>query len=96
MVVNSVFDLFVSFVFFVDKAFSPCDCPGTLSQHGCHLHIAISDRQGRVSGGHLMDGSHIYTTAEVLLGIIPDMIFKRAHDASTGYRELEIEDHRLE
>lgn len=64
---------------------------GTVSQHGCHLHIAVSDGQGRVSGGHLMPGSQIYTTAEVVLGIIPDVIFKREHDNQTGYKELKIE-----
>ncbi|HEY8099859.1 MAG TPA: PPC domain-containing DNA-binding protein [Burkholderiaceae bacterium] len=65
---------------------------GTLSQYGCHLHIAVSDGQGRVSGGHLMPGSPVYTTAEVVLGIIPEVIFKREHDSQTGYKELKIED----
>ena len=64
---------------------------GTLSRHGCHLHISVSDEQGRVFGGHLMDGAHIYTTAEVLLGIIPDIIFRREYDAATGYKELNIQ-----
>jgi predicted DNA-binding protein with PD1-like motif len=63
---------------------------GTASQHGCHLHIAVSDGQGQVLGGHLMPGSLIYTTAEVVIGIIPDMIFRREIDASTGYKELKI------
>jgi predicted DNA-binding protein with PD1-like motif len=67
---------------------------GTVSQHGCHLHIAVSDGQGSVSGGHLMPGSLIYTTAEVVLGMIPDVIFKREHDQQTGYKELKIEDNR--
>lgn len=65
---------------------------GTVSQHGCHLHIAVSDGQGRVSGGHLMPGARIYTTAEIVLGIIPGLIFKREHDSQTGYKELKIED----
>ena len=64
---------------------------GTLSQHGCHLHIAASDGQGHVTGGHLMDGSQIYTTAEIVLGIIPDTVFTREKDALTGYKELKIE-----
>lgn len=64
---------------------------GTVSQHGCHLHIAVSDGQGRTSGGHLMPGSHIYTTAEIVLGILPGVIFKREHDDRTGYKELKIE-----
>jgi predicted DNA-binding protein with PD1-like motif len=65
---------------------------GTASQHGCHLHISVSDGGGQVFGGHLMPGSLIYTTAEIVLGIIPNVVFKRELDESTGYRELKIED----
>ncbi|MEO0433072.1 MAG: PPC domain-containing DNA-binding protein [Cyanobacteria bacterium J06656_5] len=63
---------------------------GTLSQYGVHLHIAVSDSEGQVIGGHLMDGSTIYTTAEIVLGIVPNTIFKREIDPLTGYRELTI------
>ena len=63
---------------------------GTLSQHGAHLHIAISDSEGQVIGGHLMDGSQIYTTGEIVIGIAPNAIFKREFDPSTGYKELTI------
>ena len=28
---------------------------GTLSQHGVHLHIAVSDGEGQVIGGHLIE-----------------------------------------
>ena len=63
---------------------------GTLSQYGVHLHIAVSDSEGQVIGGHLMDGSNIYTTAEIILGIVPNAIFKREIDPLTGYRELTI------
>ncbi|MEM9220056.1 MAG: PPC domain-containing DNA-binding protein [Cyanobacteria bacterium P01_F01_bin.150] len=61
---------------------------GTLSQYGVHLHIAVSDSEGLVIGGHLMDGSHIRTTAEIVLRIVPNTIFKRKMDPLTGYREL--------
>jgi len=64
---------------------------GTLSQHGVHLHIAVSDSEGQVIGGHLMDGSKIYTTAEIVVGIVPNTIFKREIDPLTGYRELTID-----
>jgi predicted DNA-binding protein with PD1-like motif len=63
---------------------------GTLSQYGVHLHIAVSDSEGQVIGGHLMDGSHIYTTAEIVIGIVPNTIFKREIDPLTGYKELTI------
>ncbi len=63
---------------------------GTLSRHGAHLHVAVSDDHGKVIGGHLMAGSLIYTTAEIVLRKIPDVIFKREFDATTGHRELAI------
>ncbi|MDJ0691442.1 MAG: DNA-binding protein [Xenococcaceae cyanobacterium MO_188.B32] len=65
---------------------------GTLSRHGVHLHIAVSDDEGQVIGGHLMDGSQIYTTGEIVLGVVPNVIFKREFDPNTGYRELKIVD----
>lgn len=63
---------------------------GTLSRHGSHYHIALADGNGRTVGGHLLDGCHIYTTAEIVLGILPGVRFLRLPDAATGYDELTI------
>ena len=63
---------------------------GTLSQYGAHLHMAVSDNEGQVTGGHLMDNSLIYTTAEIVLGTVPNTVFKRETDPLTGYKELTI------
>lgn len=63
---------------------------GTLSRHGLHLHIALANDAGQMLGGHLLDGSRIYTTAEVVLGIIPGVQFRREVDPATGYLELAI------
>jgi predicted DNA-binding protein with PD1-like motif len=65
---------------------------GTLSRHGCHLHIAVADGRGRVTGGHLMEGCRIRTTAEIVLGLLPGVGFERIHDPETGHRELHIRD----
>jgi uncharacterized protein len=62
----------------------------TLSRHGAHMHIAIADPDGRTYGAHLLDGSRIYTTAEIVLGILPDVSFGRELDPQTGYPELDI------
>ncbi|HEY7507376.1 MAG TPA: PPC domain-containing DNA-binding protein, partial [Nitrososphaera sp.] len=35
---------------------------GTVSVHGSHLHISISDGDGKTIGGHLEPGCKIYTT----------------------------------
>jgi predicted DNA-binding protein with PD1-like motif len=64
---------------------------GTLSTHGLHLHISLSDRQGKTIGGHLLDGCIIYTTAEIVIGTSEDFIFLRSVDENTGYKELEIQ-----
>ena len=74
----------------IDQALEIISLAGTLSQHGIHLHIAVSDSEGQVIGGHLMDGSTIYTTAEIVMGIVPNSIFKREIDPLTGYKELKI------
>jgi predicted DNA-binding protein with PD1-like motif len=63
---------------------------GTLSLHGIHLHISISDKNGKTIGGHLVEGCIIYTTAEIVIGTSEDFIFMRAVDQNTGYKELEI------
>jgi uncharacterized protein len=64
---------------------------GTLSTDGPHLHISISDETGRTTGGHLLPGSRIYTTAEIVIGELEDMRFTRPLDPETGYDELVVE-----
>jgi uncharacterized protein len=64
---------------------------GAFSIYGSHYHIAIADEAGRTYGGHLMKGSEIYTTAEILLAALPDVRFERAFDPETGFSELDIQ-----
>jgi predicted DNA-binding protein with PD1-like motif len=61
---------------------------GTLSTNGSHLHLAVSDSTGRTIGGHLLDGCIVYTTAEIVLGELPQLEFRRDTDATFGYKEL--------
>ncbi|MEZ5302602.1 MAG: DNA-binding protein [Verrucomicrobiales bacterium] len=61
---------------------------GTLGEGGAHLHLAVADSAGVVSAGHLVDGSRVYTTAEIVLGILPQLAFRRVPDPATGFREL--------
>jgi predicted DNA-binding protein with PD1-like motif len=65
---------------------------GTLSIGGIHLHVALGDRSGNVIGGHLNDGCIIYTTAEIVMGEIPNQVFLRTPDQQTGFLELEIKE----
>jgi predicted DNA-binding protein with PD1-like motif len=63
---------------------------GILSTEGSHLHISLSDSTGATIGGHLLDGCQVYTTAEIVLGIMPNYRFAREHDAASGYKELKV------
>ncbi len=62
---------------------------GTIATNGIHLHLAVADSQGNVTGGHLMTGCPVHTTVEVCI-LCPEMVFKRVSDSETGYRELEV------
>jgi uncharacterized protein len=64
---------------------------GSLSIDGAHLHMAVADATGRVTGGHVAAGCSVRTTAEILLAILPGWAFVRRRDAATGFPELVIE-----
>lgn len=63
---------------------------GTLSPDGLHLHIALSRRDGQCVGGHLVDGCIVHTTAEIVLGELTELAFRRVADPETGYNELSV------
>ena len=63
---------------------------GTIAGDRAHLHISVADKTGAVFGGHLMPGSIVETTAEVVLvNLRPaGIVMTREPDAATGFREL--------
>jgi predicted DNA-binding protein with PD1-like motif len=61
---------------------------GSLGPDGPHLHMSVSDSEGRVYGGHMGAGCVVRTTAEVLVVLLPAHRFGREHDPVTGYKEL--------
>lgn len=62
---------------------------GTLSTHGSHLHISISDGDGLTIGGHFEEGCKIYTTAEIVIAAFDDVVYKRELlENDSGYEEL--------
>ncbi|MDI6723392.1 MAG: DNA-binding protein [Methanobacterium sp.] len=63
---------------------------GTVAENGIHVHIAISDKDGRVTGGHLQKGCMINTTAEICI-METESSLKRVFDPETGYKELVID-----
>eukprot|EP01121_Diplochlamys_sp_Union-15-3_P016106 TRINITY_DN5423_c0_g2_i4.p1 TRINITY_DN5423_c0_g2~~TRINITY_DN5423_c0_g2_i4.p1 ORF type:complete len:139 (-),score=19.77 TRINITY_DN5423_c0_g2_i4:18-434(-) len=61
---------------------------GTLSPQGVHLHMCVSDSTGATYGGHLKPGNILYTTGEVVIGILNDYDFMREHCEKSGWPEL--------
>ncbi|HRD52126.1 MAG TPA: DUF296 domain-containing protein, partial [Flavobacteriales bacterium] len=65
-----------------------CALCGTLSKHGLHVHLAVADGDGRMTGGHMLQGCLVRTTLEVVIQEIGGVRFARRPDARTGYDEL--------
>jgi len=72
----------------LDGRFEIVSLVGAFTGDGGHLHIAVSDKDGRTVGGHLMDGSTVYTTAEIVITELVGLRFTREKDAQTTYDEL--------
>ena len=71
-----------------DEYFEIVSATGTLSIHGSHLHISMSDGEGKTIGGHLVSGCRVYTTAEIVIAVFDDQIYKREFAEDSGYEEL--------
>ena len=63
---------------------------GTLDPARHHLHLAVAAADGRTLGGHLLPGTPVRTTAEVVLLALDDLAFARAPCPLSGYDELTI------
>jgi predicted DNA-binding protein with PD1-like motif len=62
---------------------------GTVALSGSHIHISISDGNGVTIGGHLVTGCKVYTTAEIVLAVFDDVVYKRELlEIDSGYEEL--------
>lgn len=61
---------------------------GTLSEDDVHLHLSVSDEEGKTIGGHLKNGCIVNTTAEICILALDDYKFTREFDENTSYDEL--------
>jgi hypothetical protein len=64
---------------------------GTLCPDGLHVHISLSRRDGQCVGGHLVRGCSVNTTAELVVGELEALEFRRPLDPETGYDELSVQ-----
>ena len=77
----------------LDGHFEIISLEATLSVNGCHFHMAVADSEGLMRGGHLMPGSAVFTTAELVIGEMEGLVFDRETDKESGFRELVIKHH---
>lgn len=61
---------------------------GTISLHGSHIHMSVSESTGKTIGGHLTQGNIVYTTVELVMAVFPEVEFERRPCNVYGYREL--------
>ena len=64
---------------------------GTVSKDGSHIHVSVSDKGGRVLGGHLKEGSTVHTTAEIVILESDKETYIRELDENTGFTELVVQ-----
>ena len=63
---------------------------GTVSEHGCHLHVSFAREDLSAFGGHLRPGCLVNTTAEIVIQELEGFSFTREPDPDTDYDELVI------
>ena len=63
---------------------------GNLGPGRTHLHIALSDANGDVRGGHVKEGCTVHTTVELVLAVEDRLVFEESPDPQTGFGELHI------
>lgn len=73
-----------------DGPFEIVSITGTVSIYGSHLHISVSDGDGKTIGGHFESGCIIYTTAEIVIAVFEDVVYKREFAEDSGYEELTV------
>jgi predicted DNA-binding protein with PD1-like motif len=76
----------------IQAPFEIVSAMATLTPNHQHVHISVADENGDVIGGHLLEGTIIATTAELIIHRYDTLTFSREHDDSTGYTELTISD----
>ncbi|MFA0077048.1 PPC domain-containing DNA-binding protein [Vibrio artabrorum] len=74
----------------VQAPFEIVSVMATLTPNHQHIHLSVADEKGNVIGGHLLEGTLIATTAELIVHRYDTLTFDREHDDSTGYTELTI------
>lgn len=65
---------------------------GYLAADEFHVHMAVSDGDGKTVGGHVMDNNVVYTTLVVVIQEHLRYRYRREVDPATGRKELVIKE----
>jgi uncharacterized protein len=65
---------------------------GTVSKHGHHIHLAVTDKDGKTVGGHLDYGCIVRVTTELVILSFNDVVYTREDDPETGFKELTVKE----
>jgi predicted DNA-binding protein with PD1-like motif len=65
---------------------------GYLADGEFHLHMAVSDGDGRTIGGHVMEGNRVYTTLVIAIQEHSRLRYRREFDPASGFSELVIDE----
>lgn len=65
---------------------------GTFNDISHHIHVCVSNEKGQTFGGHMLTKNIVYTTAEVVIAEMNDLVFTREKDekstGGSGWNEL--------
>ena len=70
----------------IEKKLEIITLSGYLRSKESHIHVSVSDDNCRVFGGHLLSGSTVLKSLDILIGVIPDLkqksLFNAKNDCS--------------
>ena len=72
------------------QSFDVISLVGTAEVTGKHIHLSISDENGVVTGGHVMEGCIVRTTLEIVVGALDNCKYKRELCELSGNNELTV------
>ena len=63
---------------------------GYIRSNESHLHISVSDENGSVFGGHLLSGTIVLKSLDILIGVIPNLNKTSIGSSGRIYSNVEI------
>lgn len=73
-----------------DGSFEIVSLIGNLGSKRTHLHMAFSDSDGDVIGGHVKERCIVHTTVELVIATDDRLEFTEEADVKTGFGELKV------